>query len=188
MYHVTSLLVGGATWLAEKKWRSALCPGRWSTWLTSWPGRWITWPASWLGRKDAIGWLDMTSKVAFFLAGRPGDALKGRKAWTSTLWRFVDEIPSSFRDKTSELAIHNPHYRQQSRVHKGGTDITVDVRSNFLLFWWNSFFVDVHIYELTGRLMLYSKDVWTSALWRNLKNASLAADVHIYKLTGRLML
>ena len=29
-----------------------------------------------------------------------------------------------FRDKTSDLAIHNPHYRQQSRVCKGGIDIT----------------------------------------------------------------
>ena len=50
--------------------------------------------------------------------------LKPREAWTSALCRCVDEIPSLFRDKTSELAIHNPHYRQQSRVCKGGTDIT----------------------------------------------------------------
>ena len=35
-----------------------------------------------------------------------------------------DEIPSFFHDKTSDLAIYNPHYRQQSRVCKGGTDIT----------------------------------------------------------------
>ena len=95
---------------------------------------------------------------------------------------LLDEIPSSFRDKTSELAIHNPHYRQQSRVRKGRTDITVDVSSNFMLFWWNSFYVDVHIYKLTGRLMLYSKDVWTSALWKNLKNSSLASDEKILEL------
>ena len=69
----------------------------------------------------AIGWLDMTSEVAFFWAGRSVDALK---AETGALCRCVDEFLSSFRDKTSELAIHNPHYRQQSRVCKGGTDIT----------------------------------------------------------------
>ena len=35
----------------------------------------------------------------------------------------------------SDLAIHNPHYRQQSRVRKGGTDITVVVqRTHFVLF------------------------------------------------------
>ena len=63
----------------------------------------------------------MTSEVAFFFAGRPADAFKAGKPGPV---RSVDEIPSFFRDKTSELAIHNPHYRQQSRVCKGGTDIT----------------------------------------------------------------
>ena len=63
----------------------------------------------------------MTSEVAFFCAGRPADAFKAEKPGPV---RSVDEIPFFFRDKTSELAIHNPHYRQQSRVCKGGTDIT----------------------------------------------------------------
>ena len=77
-----------------------------------------------------IGWLDMTSEVAFFFAGRPADAFKAEKPGPV---RSVDEIPSFFRDKTSELAIHNPHYRQQSRVCKGGTDITFQLRVKFLL-------------------------------------------------------
>ena len=66
---------------------------------------WIMWPASWFGRKD--------TRLADWI-------------WCQRLRPLgcVDEIPSSFRDKTSELAIHNPHYRQQSRVCKGGTDIT----------------------------------------------------------------
>ena len=63
----------------------------------------------------------MTSEVAFFCAGWSADALKTEKPGPV---RSVDEIPSFFRDKTSELAIHNPHYRQQSQVCKGGTDIT----------------------------------------------------------------
>ena len=75
------------------------------------------------------------------------DALKAEKPGSV---HSVDEIFYFFRDKTSELAIHNPHYRQQSRVCKGGTDITSIVRSAEL--------------ELAGRLILYSKEVWTSVL------------------------
>ena len=52
-----------------------------------------------------MGWLDMTSEVAFFFAGQPADAFKAEKPGPV---RSVDEIPSFFRDKTSELAIHNP--------------------------------------------------------------------------------
>ena len=51
----------------------------------------------------------------------PANAIKAEKPGPV---RSVDENHSFFRDKTSELAIHNPHYRQQSRVCKGGTDIT----------------------------------------------------------------
>ena len=86
-----------------------------------------------------------------------GWCFKSKEAWTSALWRFVDEIPSSFRDKTSELAIHNPHYRQQSRVRKGGTDITIDVCKLHVLLMECLLCRYIYIYKLAGRLMLAAK-------------------------------
>ena len=38
-----------------------------------------------------------------------------------------------------DLVVHNPHYRQQGRVHEGGTAFTVDVNSEERI-------VEVHVF------------------------------------------
>ena len=76
----------------------------------------------------AIGWLDMTSEVTFFWAGRSADALKAEKPGPV---RSVDEVLAGLKSillfsrlytQTSFLAIHLPYYRHKCRVHKGGTE------------------------------------------------------------------
>ena len=163
------------------------------------PGRWKHVTCFVIGRKDTrlADWIWRQRSRS--LSWPVGWCLKSREAWTSALCRCVDEILSFFRDKTSELAIHNPHYQQQGRVCKGGTDITFywevgwtgACRSTNALqqrcldqcalkiteeciscFWWKT----VNTRARLVWLMLYSREVGTSALWRLLKNASLASD------------
>ena len=63
--------------------------------------------------------------------------------------------------QTSVLAIHCPYYRHTCRVHKGGTEwnsfYVVDMK-----FWWKTLNTRARLVWL----MLYSREVGTSALWR----------------------
>ena len=162
---MTSLLVGGRTWLADWRWRSASWSGRWITWpasdlptisdllvrlitwLTSWPGCENTWPASWFGRKD--------TRLANW-------------RWRQYSRSLCDALPATLQST-------KPHYRQQGRVCKAGTGVTVDVSS------------EERTSDLAGRwkhvtcFMIGRKDTRLADwIWRQRSRS--------FELAGRLML
>ena len=89
----------------------------------------------------------MTSEVAFFCVSRSADALKAEKPGPV---RSVDEIPSSFVIKPVNWPSTTP-----TTDNKAGS-----AREGLI----SPSIVKLVELELAGRLMLYSKDVWTSAL------------------------
>ena len=86
----------------------------------------------------------MTSEVAFFCAGRSADALKAEKPGPV---RSVDEIPSFFVIKPVNWPSTTPTTDNKAGSAREGLISPSIVKSVEL--------------ELAGRLMLYSKDVWT---------------------------
>ena len=137
-------------------------------------GRWkhLT---SFVKTRDWLTGYDVRGRV--LLAGRPAVALKAEKPGPVHSeddipgWSEVVHLLSRLYTQTSFLAIHCPYYRHKCRVHKGGTESVLKKSAEFIsCFWWNN----------TGArlvwLMLYSREVGTSALWRNLKNSSHASD------------
>ena len=144
---------------ASSEERTSNLPGRWVTWSVSWLGRWTTWPASWRWRQRSRS-----------LSWPVGWCFKSREAWTSAFCRCVGEILSSFRDKTCELAIHNPHYWQQSRVCKGGTDIT--------FYWevgWTGACRSTNALQAKMSGPVHSEDSWRMLLLLLMKNTNTRA-------------
>ena len=105
----------------------------------------------------AIGWLDMTSEVAFFWAGRSADAFKAEKPGPV---RSVDEIPGrSEVGSSSQPAVHSNQFPGHPLpllpTHVPGPQ-------GWDWEWKNSFYVEVS--------------------WRNLKNSPPASDEKILEL------